>query len=135
MPVVAPDAWPLVASALVGGGVFALGSVLLRSRGDTDGNGPGWRYDTARAVELRKVSFLYRLAEPLIAPLARANRRWFGPQLPEITRELQAAGHPRFWSPEEWLAVTEIKAVLLSLPLWVLLFRWMGPPGLLLGLV
>ena len=50
MPVATPDAWPLVASALVGGGVFTLGSVLLRSRGDTEVDGQGWRYDTARAV-------------------------------------------------------------------------------------
>lgn len=135
MPAPSPDAWPLVASALVGGGVFALGNALFRSRGEAEADPAGWRYDTARAVELRKVSLLYRMAEPLIGPLARANRRWFGPQLPEISRELQAAGRPRFWSPEEWLAVAEIQAVLLSLPLWVLLYRGMGPPGLLLGLV
>jgi tight adherence protein C len=135
MPLVA-DYWPLLASALVGGGVFALVAALTQSQSDAgDGSGTSWRYDDTRAAELRKVSLIYLLAGPLIAPLAQFNRRWFTPQLPEITRELQAAGRPRFWSPEEWLAVAEIKAVLFSIPIWVILFREMGPPGLVLGFV
>ncbi|HVJ85480.1 MAG TPA: type II secretion system F family protein [Caulifigura sp.] len=133
MPVTA-ELWPLVASTLVGGGVFALGAALAGSPAD-EAVVQAWRYDVSRATELRRVSLLYRLAEPVIGPLARMNRRWFAGALPEITRELQAAGRPRFWSPEEWLAVTEVQAVLLSVPLWILLFREMGPPGLLLGFV
>ncbi|MBX3443299.1 MAG: type II secretion system F family protein [Planctomyces sp.] len=125
--------WPIVASTLVGGGVFALAAAYLRFSTPRDAAEGGWRYDRARAGELRRISLLYRLAGPLIPPLARFNRRALARQLPEIGRELQAAGRPRFWSPEEWLAVTELQAVLLSLPAWVMLFRWLGPPGLLIA--
>jgi tight adherence protein C len=132
---VAPVAWPLVASLLVGGGVFALVATAIRSLGEKSSAESAWRFDTARAVELRRESLLYRISEPLVISLARLNRRWFANSLPEITRELQAAGRPRYWSAEEWLAIAEIKTVLLSIPLWVLMFREMGPPGLLVATV
>ncbi len=128
------ELWPAVASTLVGGGVFALGAALVAGAGH-DSQAQAWRYDLSRASELRRVSLLYRIAEPLVGPLALLNRRWFASSLPEITRELQAAGKPRFWTAEEWLAVVEVQALLLSLPLWALLMREMGPPGLVLGLV
>ena len=128
------DLWPVLASTLVGGGVFALGAALAGAPSD-EALVQAWRYDVSRATELRKVSLLYRLAEPVIGPLARMNRRWFAGALPEISRELQASGRPRFWSPEEWLAIAEIQAVLFSIPLWIILFREMGPPGVLLGFV
>jgi tight adherence protein C len=135
MPAVDPNLWPAIASALVGGGVYSFAVVVAKGRSGEEETNQGWRYDRARAAELRKISLVYRLGEPIIPALASGNRRWFARQMPEIGRELQAAGLPRYWSPEEWLAVAEIKAAILSIPLWFLLFRWMGPPGLLLGFI
>ena len=63
-----------------------------------------WRYDVSRINELRRMDWFYRLFQPVIQLLARLNRKLFADSLPAIYREIQAAGLPRFWLPEEYLA-------------------------------
>jgi len=72
-----------------------------------------WRYDVTRINELRRHDMLYRIFQPLMTPLAKLNRAAFRGRLPEIDREIQAAGLSRFWLPEEYLARTQIVALLL----------------------
>jgi tight adherence protein C len=88
-----------------------------------------WRYDISRINELRRADWQYRLFQPAIQWLARANRRVFSDALAEIYREIQAAGLPRFWLPEEYLAKMEITA-LFALPVYVYalfsMFEWFG---------
>ena len=89
-----------------------------------------WRYDVNRMNSLRRTDNIYRLFQPVIHFQAKLNRAAFGAQLPEIGRQLQVAGWPRFWLPEEYLARCDVIAMLLS-PLWIFIcLRWMGVPGL-----
>ncbi len=78
--------------------------------------GAEWRYDVSRINELRRGDPLYRLFQPLITLLAHFNRVLFPHSLAEIHRQIQAAGLPRFWLPEEYLARAELLA-LFAVPL------------------
>jgi len=93
-----------------------------------------WRYDISRMNELRRLDGLYRVFQPVIQFLAGFNRRVFRESLPEVQRQIQAAGLPRFWLAEEYLARCELVALLLS-PLFVYVFLQVaGPPGVIPGL-
>jgi len=93
-----------------------------------------WRYDISRMNELRRLDGLYRVFQPVIQFLAGFNRRVFRESLPEVHRQIQAAGLPRFWLAEEYLARCELVALLLS-PLFVYVFLQVaGPPGVIPGL-
>ena len=70
--------------------------------------GSEWRYDISRINELRRTDPLYRLFQPVIHWLARINRNIFHDGLPRMQREIQAAGLPRFWLAEEYLARMEL---------------------------
>lgn len=95
--------------------------------------GDEWRYDVSRINELRRVDVFYRLFQPAIRTFAAMNRAVFWDNLPTIQREIQAAGLPRFWLAEEYLAQAEIIALFLF-PLYVyLLFGWFGAAGLLMA--
>jgi tight adherence protein C len=94
------------------------------SRQDDD-----WQYNVNRINELRRSSPLYRLFQPLIHGLARLNRGLFADQLPEIGREIQAAGLPRFWTPAEYLARFELIALLISPSLFYFCIDFAGPTG------
>jgi tight adherence protein C len=83
--------------------------------------GAEWRYDVSRINELRRIDMLYRVFHPLVRGLAWVNRRMFWESLPTIQRELQAAGLPRFWLAEEYLARLELLA-LFCVPLYLYLF-------------
>lgn len=83
--------------------------------------GAEWRYDVSRINELRRLSALYRVFQPAIGAFARFNRAAFREGLPRIQREIQAAGLPRFWLPEEYLARCQLIA-LLTTPVYVWLF-------------
>ena len=97
--------------------------------------GQEWRYDVSRINELRRVDWLYRTFQPAIALLARLNRRLFGPSLPEVQRQIQAAGLPRFWLSEEYLARLELIALFCA-PIYVyLLFGWFEYSGLVMAAV
>jgi tight adherence protein C len=93
-----------------------------------------WRYDISRMSELRRLDAWYRLFQPVIQMFARVNRALFRESLPEVQREIQAAGLPRFWLAEEYLGRAELIALLLT-PVYVyVLFRWLGESGLVLVL-
>jgi len=95
--------------------------------------GDQWRYDISRINELRRADAFYRLFQPAIAPLAWLNRRMFSEALPGIHRDIQVAGLPRFWLPEEYLAKLELIGLFL-LPVYIYsLFAWLGPVGLVLA--
>jgi tight adherence protein C len=125
----------LLASLLAGGAVsmtaYWLFSVL--NSGDL-AQGNEWRYDISRINELRRQDWLYRWLRPLFLPLARFNRGAFPATLREMQREIQAAGLPRAWLPEEYLARCQAVAVLLF-PLYLYLFvQLLDWPGMVLAI-
>jgi tight adherence protein C len=126
---------PLIASSLVGGAIFvAVWWVVQALRTDDLVQGDEWRYDVSRVNELRRIDPFFRMFQPLIQTLAKLNRVAFGRFLPQIGRELGAAGKSRFWLPEEYLARLETIALLL-MPLYVFsCLRFMDLPGVLLAL-
>ncbi len=94
-----------------------------------------WRYDVNRINELRRISVFYRTLQPVVQSFARFNRGAFAEQLPEIGREIQAAGLPRFWTAAEYLALIELQA-LLMMPAYVYAcVQIMGPAGFVLALL
>jgi tight adherence protein C len=102
-------------------------------RSDDLAQGAEWRYDVSRINELRRADPFYRLFQPVLQLFARGNRAVFGENLPEVYRQIQMAGLPRFWLPEEYLGKLELIA-LLATPLFVyLFFSFFGPPGLVLA--
>ena len=94
-----------------------------------------WRYDVNRINALRKSDVVYRVFQPVVQVLAKLNRAAFRSSLPEVARRIQAAGLPRFWLPEEYLARCDMLAILLT-PAYIYFGAWMlGPPGILLALI
>jgi tight adherence protein C len=90
-----------------------------------------WRSDVSRINELRRHDTLYRVFQPVIQLFAGANRAVFREGLPEMQREVQAAGLSRFWLAEEYLARLQLIALFLT-PLYVyIFFDWFGASGLL----
>lgn len=136
MPLAVDLVLPAASSALLGGAVFLVVWTMSRSLATEDlAQDDEWRYDISRINELRRTSLLYRLLQPLMQGLAALNRRAFRDQLPEINRQIVAAGHSRCWTAEEWLAKVEIQAAFWSVPIIYVCVRIMGPPGLVLGVV
>ncbi len=121
---------PLLASIVVGSAVAVLVRTVLLSLYSEDlEQDDDWRYDINRMNELRRVSPLYRFFQPLIQLFARVNRRLFRDQLPEVRRQIQASGLPRFWTAEEYLGRIELISLLLA-PVYVYFcMDWMGPAG------
>lgn len=97
----------------VGAAVAVLAFLVLQvlRSGDLE-QGLEWRYDISRINELRRIDPFYRLFQPVIKMFAWMNRRAFRESLPAIHRELLAAGLPRFWLPEEYLARAQLVALL-----------------------
>jgi tight adherence protein C len=128
--------FPMIASGLLGAAVFLVVWIIARALSTEDlSQDDEWRYDVSRINELRKISFLYRAFHPVMQGLAALNRRAFRDQLPEINRQILAAGHPRYWTAEEWLAKIEMQALLWALPIFYVCLEIMGPPGVVLGAV
>jgi len=121
----------LAASASIGAAVALIAWWLLWVlRSEELQQGAEWRYDVSRINELRRVDVFYRVFQPAVAGLARFNRAAFREALPEVQRQIQAAGLPRFWLPEEYLAKQEILALLVT-PLYVYFaFSWLAWSGL-----
>jgi tight adherence protein C len=112
----------LAASIMVGAGLGILGWWLYQVMQSVElQQADEWRYDVSRMNELRRTDVLYRIFQPAIQLMARANRRMFNDSLPEIYREIQAAGLPRFWLAEEYLGRIELFA-LFTAPVWVYVF-------------
>jgi len=127
---------PVLACVLVFAALFVLSRTFANTlASDELQQGEQWRYDVSRINELRRVSPFYRTFQPLILALARFNRGAFTRYLPAIGREIQAAGLPRSWTAEEYLARIEIQALLLMPGFMYLCVRMMGPAGALLGAV
>ncbi len=122
----------LIGSALAGAGVFSLGWWVLRVLWTEDlEQGRQWRYDISRINELRRVDTIYRVFYPLIRSLARFNRAAFREQLPEVQRQVAAAGMPRVWLAEEYLARMELIALFISPVFFYLMVNEFGAAGLL----
>lgn len=124
------------ASAVVGLAVAVLVAWIIRVlQSDDIAQGAEWRYDVSRMNDLRRIDMLYRIFQPVLQMLARVNRAVFRESLPGIHREIQAAGLPRFWLPEEYLGRIELLAIF-SLPVYIyLLFGTFGEVGFALSLV
>jgi tight adherence protein C len=97
-------------------------------------HGDHWRYDVNRIQELRRADPFYRSFQVLIQFFGRVNRVVFPDRLPAIQREILAAGLPRYWLPEEYLAKTQLIALLLTPVYVVVAWRWMGAAGIVLAL-
>jgi len=94
-----------------------------------------WRYDVSRINELRRLDPMYRFFQPVISVFAAANRAAFQESLPEIQREIYAAGLSRFWLAEEYLARAQLIGLLLSPVYAYVFFDWFGAAGLPLTLM
>ena len=123
----------VVASLIVGAAIAAaVWWVFHVLESDDLAQGAEWRHDVSRMNELRRIDPLYRLFQPLVSVLARMNRVIFVDRLAEVYRQIQAAGLPRFWLPEEYLARMQLLA-LCSMPFWIYLLFWIfGSQGMLL---
>ncbi len=94
-----------------------------------------WRHDVNRINELRRQSGLYRMFQPLIHALAVFNRGAFRDSLPEIGRQIQAAGFSRLWTPAEYLARMQVLGMLASPLYFYLCLTWFGDAGAILAIV
>ncbi|MBN1590338.1 MAG: type II secretion system F family protein [Pirellulales bacterium] len=126
------DSLPLVASVAIGAGLSLAGWLIQRVlRSEDLEQGTEWRYDVSRINELRRIDRFYRVFQPAVAGLAKLNRTLFRDNLAEVQRELQAAGLPRFWLAEEYLARAELIAAFCS-PIYLYFFLgWFGGIGIL----
>lgn len=122
-----------VACLTMGASVFLLARWVFTALASEDlEQGDEWRYDVSRINDLRRNDVLYRLFQPLIQILAQVNRAMFRDSLPNIHREIQAAGLPRSWLAEEYLARAEVIAMCLA-PLFAYLL--VGVFGVMNGLL
>jgi tight adherence protein C len=115
----------LIASLVVGAAVFLFSWWVITVLQTEDlRQGAEWRYDISRINELRRLHISYRLFQPAIGLLAKLNRLSLRESLPEIQRQIQAAGLPRFWLAEEYLGWMELQAMFL-LPVYIYFFASM----------
>lgn len=121
-----------LASAVVGAAVLVFAWwVIAVLRTEDLQQGAEWRYDISRINELRRLSVGYRFFQPVIWLLGKMNRLSLREALPEIQREIQAAGLPRFWLAEEYLAWLELLSAFVT-PVYAYFFVTMfGLSGLL----
>ena len=94
-----------------------------------------WRYDVSRINGLRRSDVLFRLCQPLVQLFAQLNRVAVAPRLPEIARQIQAAGLSRYWLAEEYLARCQLIALLMMPAYMFLCIYWMGSSGVVSALM
>jgi len=136
--IAAQQAFPLVASLLMGAAVVLVAWWFIRALVTEDlPQGAEWRHDVNRINELRRMDLSYRLFQPAIQGLARINRGALGDHLPAVQRDIGAAGIPRFWLAEEYLARAELIALMLAPIYFYVATSIMGPIGIIsaLGMV
>jgi len=105
----------LAACGLMGAALGLLAWWILRALSTEDlRQADEWRYDVSRINALRKADPLYRVLQPVFQRLGRLNRAAWGPRLAEVQREILAAGLPRFWLPEEYLARQQILSLMMA---------------------
>ena len=126
----------ILASLLIGGaaGLF-IWWVIAALRTEDLQQDLEWRYDVNRINALRKLDAVFRLFQPLVHVFAKLNRAAFRDSLPDVTRLIHAAGLPRYWLPEEYLARCDVLALLLAPGYIYLCSQFMGLPGVVLGIV
>ena len=131
------DILPLILGCIViGAAIYALARTIAQAlHTENLEQDDSWKYDITRINELRRISTLYRWFQPLVQILARLNRVAFRDSLPEIGREIQAAGMPRVWTAAEYLARIEILAALFSPLYFFVCISLMGPAGSVLAIV
>lgn len=134
LPAVGSPGLQMSANAVVGAAVgLFVWWVFQVLRTEDLRQGAEWRYDVSRMNELRRADVFYRVFQPAIGLLARFNRAALRESLPEVQREIQAAGLPRFWLAEEYLARAELFALGLT-PLYAyFFFSALGVAGLLVA--
>lgn len=133
---VSGDAMAWLACMLFGASIAAVVTWVLRALASEDlEQGAEWRFDVSRINGLRKIDPLFRLAQPVVQGVARFNRGAFPNSLPEIQREIQAAGFSRYWLAEEYLARQQLVG-LSSFPMYAY-FTWssFGAPGMMLSVL
>jgi len=120
----------LLGSAMIGGalGVLVWWIIAAFTTEDLE-QADEWRFDVSRMNALRRLDTSYRLFQPVIQFFAKFNRAAFRERLPEVQREILAAGLPRYWLPEEYLARTQLTALLLTPVYLYLSVRMMGVSG------
>lgn len=135
-PLMADPLPPAIISVVFGVAAFLFVWTIWRSLATEDmTQDTEWRYDVNRINELRRISVFYRTLQPVMQAFARFNRGAFADQLPEIGREIQAAGLPRFWTPSEYLARIELQALMLMPAYVYTCVQVMGPAGAVMALM
>jgi len=130
------DPLVLLGCGFIGGGVALLTWWVLRAMATEDlAQGDEWRYDVSRINALRKADVLYRVLQPIVQALGRLNRAAWGPRLSEVQREILAAGLPRFWLPEEYLARQQLISLFLSPLYFYLCVQYFEAPGIMLAIL
>jgi tight adherence protein C len=130
------DPQAFLPTLVAGGSVFVFVWWLFKVLYTDDlEQGNEWRYDVSRINELRRADSTYRLLQPVIQGFARFNRGAFRDILPEIKREIQAAGLSRAWLPEEYLGKLQLIAMLIAPVLFYLCMSSMGAAGAILAIV
>jgi tight adherence protein C len=131
------DGLRLLCCLIAGGGCGVLVWWVLQALATEDDTQQDdeWRYDVNRINSLRRMDVLYRLFQPLIRVFAKLNRAALGDRLREVDREIQAAGLPRYWLPEEYLGRAELIAVLLAPAYLTASIMYQGLSGVITGLV
>ncbi|QDU98017.1 type II secretion system F family protein [Lignipirellula cremea] len=130
------DPFSLVPSLVLGGATSMLAWWIWQALSTDDlAQADEWRFDVSRINGLRRTDYLFRLFQPVIQTFAKLNRSAFRGQLPEISREIQAAGITRYWLPEEYLGRMELIALLLLPGYLYMGFVMMGPAGLVTGVL
>ena len=132
----AADAAAAVPTAVTAASVFMFAWWVARSlqTGDLE-QGNEWRFDVSRINDLRRNDSMYRIFQPVIRVLAQLNRGAFRDFLPNIYREIQAAGLPRTWLPEEYLAKLQLIGLMVSPFIIVGCIQWMGGFGIVMGVI
>ncbi len=88
-----------------------------------------WRYDVTRINALRRSDLLFRIFQIVIQLFAKLNRSLFPSRLPEIQRQIHAAGLPWYWLPEEYLGRMQLIALFLF-PVYVYIsMSYIGAAG------
>ncbi len=130
------DAAALIPTLVVAGSVFAfVWWIVLVLATDDLSQSNEWRYDVSRINDLRRSDSVYRLFQPVIQFFAKCNRGALKEMLPEVRRELQAAGLARSWLPEEYLGKLQFVALLISPFIFFGCIRLMGSAGVILAIV
>lgn len=130
------DLMAIFPTLVAGGAVFAFVSWIVSVLATDDlEQGNEYRFDVSRINELRRTDSVFRLFQPIIRLFGRFNRGAFSEILPEIKREIHAAGLSRCWLPEEYLGKLQFVAMLISPVIFFFCISGMGPAGIILAVV